>query len=48
MVSAARLLLHPEDEPANVVFPTELVVRASTAPAPPTPEGVAEDPPPGR
>jgi DNA-binding LacI/PurR family transcriptional regulator len=46
--AAARLLLSPEDEPANVVFPTELVVRASTAPAPPTPEGVAEDPPPGR
>jgi LacI family transcriptional regulator, galactose operon repressor len=46
--AAARLLLHPEDEPAKVVFPTELVVRASTGPAPPTPEGVAEDPPPGR
>jgi DNA-binding LacI/PurR family transcriptional regulator len=46
--AAARLLLHPEDEPANVVFPTELVVRASTAPVPATSEGVAADPPRGR
>jgi DNA-binding LacI/PurR family transcriptional regulator len=30
--AAARILLHPEDEPADVVLPTELVVRASTAP----------------
>jgi DNA-binding LacI/PurR family transcriptional regulator len=30
--AAARLLLHPEDEPSAVVLPTELLVRASTAP----------------
>jgi DNA-binding LacI/PurR family transcriptional regulator len=30
--AAARLLLHPEDEPSELVLPTELVVRASTSP----------------
>jgi DNA-binding LacI/PurR family transcriptional regulator len=44
--AAARLLLHPEDEPADVVFSTELVVRASTAPA--TSHVVPEDPSRGR
>lgn len=32
--TAPRLLLHPGDEPADVVLPTELVARASTAPPP--------------
>jgi DNA-binding LacI/PurR family transcriptional regulator len=30
--TATRLLIHPEEEPPDVVLPTELVVRASTAP----------------
>jgi DNA-binding LacI/PurR family transcriptional regulator len=30
--TATRLLVHPEEEPPHVVLPTELVVRASTAP----------------
>jgi DNA-binding LacI/PurR family transcriptional regulator len=35
--AAPRLLLHPEDEPVEVTFPTELVVRGSTGPAPASP-----------
>jgi DNA-binding LacI/PurR family transcriptional regulator len=33
-VAAAEALLHPSDPPASRVFPTELVVRDSTAPPP--------------
>lgn len=35
--AAPRLLLHPEDEPVDLRFPTELVVRGSTAPPPALP-----------
>ncbi|MET0731358.1 MAG: substrate-binding domain-containing protein [Solirubrobacterales bacterium] len=35
--AAPRLLLHPEDEPVHLRFPTELVVRGSTAPPPALP-----------
>jgi DNA-binding LacI/PurR family transcriptional regulator len=35
--AAPSLLLHPEDEPVDLVFPTDLVVRDSTAPPPTSP-----------
>ena len=35
--AAPRLLLHAADEPDDLVLPTELVARASTAPPPASP-----------